>query len=58
MVGELGIEKYYNQELTGVDGKTVYQKDLRGYKIAGTKEMTEEKIDGSDIYLTIDNTNA
>lgn len=55
MVGELGIEKYYNQELTGVDGKTVYQKDLRGYKIAGTKEMTEEKIDGSDIYLTIDN---
>lgn len=55
MVGELGIEKYYNQELTGIDGKTVYQKDLRGYKIAGTKEMTEEKIDGSDIYLTIDN---
>ena len=55
MVGEVGIEKYYNQELTGVDGKTVYQKDLRGYKIAGTKEMTEEKIDGSDIYLTIDN---
>ena len=55
MVGELGIEKYYNQELTGVDGKIVYQKDLRGYKIAGTKEMTEEKIDGSDIYLTIDN---
>lgn len=55
MVGELGIEKYYNQELTGVDGKTVYQKDLKGYKIAGTKEMTEEKIDGSDIYLTIDN---
>lgn len=55
MVGELGIEKYYNQELTGIDGKTVYQKDLKGYKIAGTKEMTEEKIDGSDIYLTIDN---
>ena len=55
MVGELGIEKYYNQELTGSDGKTVYQKDLKGYKIAGTKEMTEEKIDGSDIYLTIDN---
>ena len=55
MVGELGIEKYYNKELTGIDGKTVYQKDLKGYKIAGTKEMTEEKIDGSDIYLTIDN---
>ena len=55
IVGELGIEKYYNKELTGTDGKTVYQKDLRGYKIAGTKEITEDKIDGSDIYLTIDN---
>ena len=55
MVGELGIEKSYNKELTGFDGKTVYQKDLRGYKIAGTKEITEDKEDGVDIYLTIDN---
>lgn len=55
MTGELGIEKYYNKELTGVNGKTVYQKDLKGYKIAGTKEITEDKVDGSDIYLTIDN---
>lgn len=55
MIGELGIEKYYNKELTGVNGKTVYQKDLKGYKIAGTKEITEDKVDGSDIYLTIDN---
>ena len=55
MTGELGIEKYYNKELTGVNGKTVYQKDLKGYKIAGTKEVTEAKVDGSDIYLTLDN---
>ncbi len=53
--GELGIEKYFDKELTGVNGKTVYQKDLRGYKIAGTKELTEEKQDGTDVYLTIDN---
>ena len=55
IIGEMGVEKYFNEELTGIDGKTVYQKDLRGYKIAGTKELTEEKVDGSDIYLTIDN---
>ncbi len=55
VTGELGIEKSYNKELTGINGKTEYQKDLRGYKIAGTKEMTEEEQDGSDIYLTIDN---
>ena len=53
--GEMGIEKYYNDYLTGQNGKTVYQKDLKGYKIASTKEITEEKEDGSDIYLTIDN---
>ena len=55
MQGELGLEKSYNDELTGTNGKTVYQKDLRGYKISGTREMTEEKEDGSDIHLTIDN---
>ena len=53
--GEMGIEKYYNKELTGENGKTIYQKDLKGYKIASTKEITEEKEDGVDIYLTIDN---
>ena len=55
IIGELGIEKSYNQKLTGLDGKLVYQKDLKGYKIAGTKEAREEKQDGEDIYLTIDN---
>lgn len=54
MVGELGIEKSYNKTLTGIDGKKVYQKDLRGYKISGTKEVVEDKQDGVDIHLTID----
>ena len=53
--GEMGVEKYFNEELTGKDGKTIYQKDLKGYKIASTKEITEEKVDGVDIHLTIDN---
>ena len=52
--GELGIESIYNKELTGTDGYTIYQKDRKGYKIAGTEEYTEEAIDGSSIYLTID----
>ena len=55
IIGEMGIEKSYNEELTGTNGKTVYKKDLQGYKIAGTKELTEEKVDGDNIYLTIDN---
>ena len=52
--GEMGIEKYYNKILKGKDGSVTYQKDLRGYKIADTKEVREDAIEGKDIYLTID----
>ena len=30
MIGEMGIEKYYDSTLKGEDGYTTYQKDLRG----------------------------
>lgn len=53
IVGEMGIESYYNDELTGTNGFSEYQKDRNGYKIAGTKEVTVDAIDGHDIYLTI-----
>ena len=54
-IGELGIEKKFNEELEGVDGYTIYQKDRNGYKIAGTSEITEKEVNGKNIYLTIDN---
>ena len=53
MTGEMGIEKYYDSTLKGEDGYNTYQKDLQGYKIAGTKEVSKEAEDGKDIYLTI-----
>lgn len=53
--GELGIEKYYDKSLKGEDGYITYQKDLKGYKISGTKEVSKEASDGKDIYLTINN---
>ncbi len=56
IVGEMGIESYLNEELTGENGYTLYQKDRKGYKIAGTKEVVVDAIDGKDIYLTIDST--
>lgn len=52
--GEMGIESLYNDLLTGTDGYKEYQKDLRGYKIANTKEVIQEASDGNDVYLTID----
>lgn len=53
--GEMGLEKYYDKTLSGTDGYTTYQKDLRGYKIAGTKEVSKKAEDGKNIYLTINN---
>lgn len=55
MVGELGIEGYYNKELTGTSGYITYEKDGRGNRIANSNEYREDAIDGDDVYLTIDN---
>lgn len=54
MTGEMGIESYYNKELTGTNGSIEYQKDASGYKLINSPEIRIEKIDGDDIYLTID----
>lgn len=53
IVGEMGIESYYNDELKGTDGETMYQKDAYGYQM-GDALYTIEPVSGSDIYLTID----
>lgn len=54
ITGEFGIELYYDDILKGTNGYREYQKDLYGYKIAGTTPIVKESVDGSDIYLTID----
>ncbi len=55
LVGELGIEGYYNDILSGSNGYTKYLKyTSSNYKIPNTAEDTVEAVDGSDIYLTID----
>ena len=54
MIGELGIEGYYNEELTGKNGYLKYEKDGRGNKIANSNEYMEDAVDGDNVYLTID----
>lgn len=53
LVGEMGIEAYFNDELKGTDGETMYAKDGAGYKM-GDAYYTIDPISGSNIYLTID----
>lgn len=54
ILGELGVESKYEEQLKGTDGSTRYQQDRFGYKIPDTPETTIDPVDGSDIYLTID----
>ena len=53
ILGEMGVEKQFDSLLKGTDGYITYQKDLKGYQIAGTPTMTEDAIQGKNIYLTI-----
>ncbi|MBR6690606.1 MAG: penicillin-binding protein [Bacilli bacterium] len=54
IVGELGIESNYEDELQGIDGYIKYQQDKYGYKIPDTPEEKIDSQNGYDIYLTID----
>ena len=54
-VGEMGLEQYFNEELTGENGYIEYQSDLQGYQITNTPSVETKSIAGNDIYLTIDN---
>lgn len=54
IVGELGIEGYYNKILSGKDGSVTYQKDAYGYMLPNRPYYRTEAQSGSDIYLTID----
>ena len=52
--GELGIESYFNESLSGTNGSLSYQSDLYGYQLPNTKVIEVPAQSGSDIYLTID----
>jgi len=54
ILGELGIEGNFEEELQGVDGYIKYQQDKYGYQIPDTKEEKVEQVNGKDVYLTLD----
>ena len=53
LVGRMGLEQIYNEELTGNDGYTKYHAEKNGAKLPGTAVETVPAENGSDIYLTI-----
>ena len=52
--GELGIESYFDEELSGKNGSLKYESDAKGHKLPNAQEVKVEAENGQDIYLTLD----
>lgn len=54
VTGQWGLESLYEEELAGVNGSITYQQDLHGYFLDSTTISEVKEVDGSSIYLTLD----
>lgn len=54
LVGQLGLEGYFNKQLTGVNGIRQAKQDVYGYRLANSKAVTKKAINGDDVYTTLD----
>lgn len=52
--GMYGVEAYYNDYLSGIDGKTVTAQDANGNEMPYRYSKTYAAQNGDDVYLTID----
>jgi penicillin-binding protein 2B len=53
-VGKMGIEKSFNDVLSGKNGSVKYKTDVWGYLLPNAEEHVTPPQDGNNIYLTID----
>ncbi|RLK62941.1 penicillin-binding protein [Atopobacter sp. AH10] len=54
LIGQIGIEKQYNDSLTGIDGKSIGQVDGSLRMIPQSEKLIREAHVGADIQLTLD----
>lgn len=54
IAGVMGIEKIFDEELTGSNGKISYQIGSDGYYLPKSRKYLKTAENGNDIYLTID----
>jgi cell division protein FtsI (penicillin-binding protein 3) len=52
--GLAGIEKQYDSTLAGTAGRIVAERDPKGHVIPGSIIVSQDPVDGQDIYLTMD----
>jgi cell division protein FtsI/penicillin-binding protein 2 len=56
MAGRYGLEGYFNEMLSGINGYLYSERDIAGRLIAVGERNVEPAVDGADIVLTIDRT--
>jgi len=52
--GMMGVEKSFNDILSGTNGSVQYKSDVWGYLLPNSEEHVTPPKDGDDIYLTLD----
>lgn len=55
-IGKMGLEKTYNKQLTGTDGKADFKTDRWGIQLRDSKKNIQAPKDGQTIQLTLDKT--
>ncbi|WP_173251334.1 MULTISPECIES: penicillin-binding protein PBP2X [unclassified Streptococcus] len=53
LLGTSGMESSLNSILAGTDGIITYEKDRLGNIVPGTEQVSQQTVDGKDIYTTI-----
>lgn len=54
LVGKMGIESIFNEQLTGENGYKKYQVYGDGYSLPGSLVEEADVVNGEDVYLTLD----
>ncbi|HJA21539.1 MAG TPA: penicillin-binding protein [Candidatus Limosilactobacillus intestinipullorum] len=54
LTGQVGLENYFNRQLTGTNGMRKDKRDIYGYRIANSKEVKKQAVNGDNVYTTID----
>ena len=53
LIGTSGIESSLNSLLGGTDGIITYEKDRLGNIVPGTEQVTQQTVNGKDVYTTL-----
>lgn len=53
LVGTSGVESSLNSLLAGTDGIITYEKDRLGNIVPGTEQVTQQIVNGKDVYTTL-----